>query len=120
MSKGQISKLERADGEGARELTRAWAERFAKPLNIAAERILFWDKMGPPEEDDLRSEDVAASLPKSGAAPIARDSQIIRRCNRDLRSLELFAPIERRPQGWRALPAWASIRAISVRQLETV
>ena len=42
--KPMISKLE----SGSRELTRAWAERFAGPLGLSAIRIVFWDKVGPP------------------------------------------------------------------------
>lgn len=59
--KAQISKLEKTDGPHARELTRSWAERFADALQIPAERIMFWDKFGPPA-DDVSSEDVAAGL----------------------------------------------------------
>lgn len=59
--KAQISKLETIDGPNARELTRNWAEKFQEVLRIPAERILFWDKFGPPAED-LSSEDVAAGL----------------------------------------------------------
>lgn len=64
VSKGQISKLERGEGDGARKLTREWAERFEPHLGISAERILFWDRMGPPEDaDHIDSSDVAAALP---------------------------------------------------------
>ncbi|TXH85513.1 MAG: XRE family transcriptional regulator [Rhizobium sp.] len=45
--KPMISKLE----NGSRELTRAWAERFAGPLRLSAIRIVFWDKVGPPPEE---------------------------------------------------------------------
>lgn len=45
--KPMISKLE----NGSRELTRAWAERFAAPLRLSAIRIVFWDKVGPPPEE---------------------------------------------------------------------
>ncbi|MGM4891232.1 phage repressor protein [Tardiphaga sp. 839_C3_N1_4] len=65
VSKGQISKLERTDGPSARELTRQWAEKFAPALRMPAERIMFWDKYGPPDDehqDDLRSEDIAEAL----------------------------------------------------------
>lgn len=51
VSKGQISKLEGGGGE-TRKLTRQWAERFEKVLKIPADRILFWDKYGPPTESD--------------------------------------------------------------------
>lgn len=52
-TKAQVSKLE----NGSRELTRAWAERFAGPLKFSAIRIVFWDKVGPPvDSSDVESE----------------------------------------------------------------
>lgn len=52
-TKAQVSKLE----NGTRELTRAWAERFAGPLRLSAIRIVFWDKIGPPADaNDTESE----------------------------------------------------------------
>jgi transcriptional regulator with XRE-family HTH domain len=56
VGKSQISKLEK----GERKLTRQWAERFSGPLEMPAENIVFWEKMGapPPIPDHLRSEDV--------------------------------------------------------------
>lgn len=59
--KSQISKLETANTPHSRELTRTWAEKFAPALNMDPERILFWDKYGPPT-DEVGSEDVAAGL----------------------------------------------------------
>ncbi|MGM4906291.1 XRE family transcriptional regulator [Tardiphaga sp. 866_E4_N2_1] len=70
VSKGQISKLERSAGPNSRELTRAWAEKFAAALRMPADRIMFWDKYGPPDEDDsdhLPSESVAEALTSSAA-----------------------------------------------------
>jgi transcriptional regulator with XRE-family HTH domain len=52
VSKGQISKLEKAKGPDHRELTRPYAEKFARPLRLDPVRILFWDKFGPPPADE--------------------------------------------------------------------
>lgn len=62
--KPMISKLE----SGSRELTRAWAERFAGPLRLSAIRIMFWDKVGSPPAHAEAEYDIP-NMPNRPAAP---------------------------------------------------